>query len=149
MLAAKVTVTFLYNCLEMLGKAFFGNILKLLSENKKNSFSAELGTFTLSMKKITSKSITVRWNRTQRLNSTWQDRQIFVQIESKLGLRNRSFPSVVGMGNIKLFTDLSPYTEYKFTLREVEGNFIGNSTSISFNTSEDGKRYIRFSNLVQ
>ena len=69
--------------------------------------------------------------------------------ESKLGLRNRSFPSVVGMGNIKLFTDLSPYTEYKFTLREVEGNFIGNSTSISFNTSEDGKRYIRFSNLVQ
>ena len=149
MLAARVTVTFLYNCLEMLGKAFFGNILKLLSENKKNSFSAELGTFTLSTEKITSKSIILRWNRTQRLNSKWQDRKIFVQIESKLGLRNRSFPSVPGMGNFKLFTDLSPYIEYKFTLREVAGNFIGNSTSISFNTSEDGKRYIHFSNLVQ
>ena len=133
----------------MLGKAFFGNILRLFCVNKKNSFSAALGTFTLSKKNITSRSVTLRWNRTQRLNSTWQDRQILVQIKSELGSKNQRLPSVVGIGNIKSFTGLSPYTQYKFTLREVAGNFSGNSTSIIVNTSEDGKRYIRFSNLLQ
>ena len=123
----------------MLGKAFFGNILRLLFVDKKHSFSAALGTFTLSTKNMTSRSITLRWNRTQRLNSTWQDRQIFVQIVSELGSRNHSFPSKVGMGNMELFTNLSPYTEYKFTLREVAGNFRGNSTSITVNTLEGGK----------
>ena len=102
------------------------------------------------MKNVTSRSIILGWTRAQKLNSTWQDRQIFVQIESELGIvRNDSFPSIVGMGNMKLFTDLSPYTNYTLTLREVAGNVSGNSTSISFNTSEDGKRYIRFSKLLQ
>ena len=145
MLPGNVRLAFLHNYSEIPKE---GNILKLLCVNKKHLFSAALGTFTLSTKYITSRSITLRWSRAQRLNSTWQDRKIFIQIESKHGLKNHSFPSVVGMGNIKLFSHLSPYTEYKFTLREVAGNFIGNSTSISFNTSEDGKGYISFSKLV-
>ena len=92
----------------------------------------------------------MRWTRAGKLDSTWLARQIFVQIENESGvIRNDSFPSIVGMGNMKLFTDLSPYTNYTLTLREVAGNFSGNSTSISFSTSEDGKRYIRFSKLVQ
>ena len=102
------------------------------------------------MKNVTSRSITLRWTRAQKLDSTWQDRQIFVQVESELGIvRNDSFPSIVGMGNMKLFTDLSPYTNYTLTLREVAGNFSGNSTSISFNTLEDGERSICFSKLLQ
>ena len=150
MLTGKVTLTFLHNYSEISGKAFFENILRLLFVNEKNFFSAVPGLFNLSMKNITSRSITLRWTRARKLNSTWQDRQIFVQIASEPGLiRNDSFPSIVGTGNMKLFTDLSPYTKYKFTLREVAGNFSGNSTSISFITSEDGKRYIRFSKLVQ
>ena len=92
----------------------------------------------------------MRWTRAEKLDSTWLARQIFVQIENESGIiRNDSFPSIVGMGNMKLFTDLSPHTNYTLTLREVAGNFNGNSTSISFNTSEDGKRYIRFSKLLQ
>ena len=150
MLTGKVTLTFLHNYSEISRKAFFENMLRLLFVNKKNSFSAALGFFNLSTKNVTSRSITLRWTRSQKLDSTWLARQIFVQIENETGIiRNDSFPSIVGMGNMKLFTDLSPYTNYTLTLREVAGNFNGNSTSISFNTSEDGKRYIRFSNLVQ
>ena len=137
-----VILTFFHNYTEILEKAFFQDILRLLCVNKKYFLSAALGTFTLSTKNLTSRSISLRWSCKQKLNSTWQDRQIFVQIDSKLGSRNHSFPSVVGMGNIKLFTDLSPYTEYNFTLREVTGNFRGSSTSITANTSEGGKRHI-------
>ena len=146
MLTCKVTLRFLHNCSEIPKER---NILKLLCVNKKHLFSAALGNFTLSVKNITSRSITLRWSSAQRLNSTWQDRKIFIQIESKHGLKNHNFPSVIGMGNIKLFSHLSPYTEYKFTLHEFLLNFIGNSISISFNTLEDGKRYISFSKLVQ
>ena len=120
----------MHNYPEMLEKTFSPSILRLLCVNKKISLFSCAWYFYLINEKF---NIKIHYPEMESQT-----------IESKLGSRNHSVPSVVGMGNIKLFADLSPYTKYKFTLHEIAGNLRGNSTSITVNTSEGGKKHMSF-----